>query len=44
MALISVTAFMAEGYEVIGMDNLLTGNIRNIEHLFPLERIFILPS
>ena len=27
--------FIAEGYEVIGMDNLLTGNIRNIEHLFP---------
>ncbi len=27
--------FLAEGYEVIGMDNLLTGNIRNIEHLFP---------
>jgi dTDP-glucose 4,6-dehydratase len=27
--------FMAEGYEVIGMDNLLTGNIQNIEHLFP---------
>ena len=25
-----------EGYHVIGMDNLLTGNIRNIEHLFPL--------
>jgi dTDP-glucose 4,6-dehydratase len=29
--------FIAEGYEVIGMDNLLTGNIRNIEHLFPLK-------
>ncbi len=27
--------FLAEGYEVVGMDNLLTGNIRNIEHLFP---------
>jgi dTDP-glucose 4,6-dehydratase len=27
--------FLAEGYEVIGMDNLLTGHIRNIEHLFP---------
>ncbi|MBS1615185.1 MAG: SDR family oxidoreductase [Bacteroidetes bacterium] len=27
--------FLQEGYEVIGMDNLLTGNIRNIEHLFP---------
>lgn len=29
--------FLAEGYEVIGMDNLLTGNIRNIEHLFPVK-------
>jgi dTDP-glucose 4,6-dehydratase len=28
--------FIAEGYHVIGMDNLLTGNIKNIEHLFPL--------
>ena len=26
-----------EGYHVIGMDNLITGNIRNIEHLFSLE-------
>jgi dTDP-glucose 4,6-dehydratase len=26
--------FIHEGYKVIGMDNLLTGNIRNIEHLF----------
>lgn len=25
-----------EGYHVIAMDNLLTGNIKNIEHLFPL--------
>ncbi|HXS38107.1 MAG TPA: UDP-glucuronic acid decarboxylase family protein [Flavipsychrobacter sp.] len=25
-----------EGYSVIGIDNLLTGNIKNIEHLFPL--------
>lgn len=29
--------FIAEGYNVIGMDNLLTGNIKNIEHLFPLK-------
>lgn len=29
--------FIKEGCEVIGMDNLLTGNIKNIEHLFPLE-------
>ncbi|MDE3253987.1 MAG: SDR family oxidoreductase, partial [Bacteroidota bacterium] len=26
--------FMKEGYQVIGMDNLITGDIRNIEHLF----------
>lgn len=29
--------FIAEGYEVIGMDNLLTGNLQNIQHLFPLK-------
>lgn len=29
--------FLKEGYSVIGMDNLLTGNIKNIEHLFPLK-------
>jgi dTDP-glucose 4,6-dehydratase len=28
--------FIAEGYHVIGMDNLITGNLANIEHLFPL--------
>lgn len=28
---------LSEGYRVIGMDNLLTGVLRNIEHLFPLE-------
>jgi len=27
--------FIAEGYYVIGMDNLITGNIKNLEHLFP---------
>lgn len=27
--------FLTEGYEVIGMDNLLTGSLHNIEHLFP---------
>lgn len=27
--------FIKEGYHVIGMDNLITGNIKNIEHLFP---------
>ena len=25
--------FLAEGHEVVAMDNLITGNIRNIEHL-----------
>ena len=29
--------FINEGYEVIGMDNLLTGSLSNIEHLFPLQ-------
>ena len=29
---------IAEGFRVIGMDNLLTGSLENIEHLFPLER------
>ena len=29
--------FLKEGFQVIGMDNLLTGNIKNIEHLFPLK-------
>jgi len=29
--------FIREGFHVVGMDNLLTGNIANIEHLFPLK-------
>lgn len=29
--------FIEEGYHVIAMDNLITGDIRNIEHLFKLE-------
>lgn len=29
--------FIKEGYHVIGMDNLITGSLRNIEHLFKLE-------
>ncbi len=29
--------FIKEGFRVVGMDNLLTGNIKNIEHLFPLK-------
>jgi len=28
--------FIKEGYHVIGMDNLITGNLANIQHLFPL--------
>lgn len=30
--------FIAEGYSVIGMDNLITGDLKNIEHLFKLEQ------
>ncbi|MBP6183873.1 MAG: SDR family oxidoreductase [Saprospiraceae bacterium] len=30
--------FIQEGCHVIGMDNLITGNLLNIEHLFKLER------
>lgn len=30
--------FMAEGCYVVGMDNLITGNLQNIEHLFKEER------
>lgn len=29
--------FINEGYYVIGMDNLLTGSMKNIEHLFPMK-------
>ncbi|MDP4630124.1 MAG: SDR family oxidoreductase [Flavobacteriales bacterium] len=29
--------FLKEGFEVIGMDNLITGDLKNIEHLFPNE-------
>lgn len=29
--------FIREGYCVIGMDNLITGDLKNIEHLFKLE-------
>lgn len=28
--------FIKEGYQVVGMDNLITGDLRNIEHLFRL--------
>ena len=30
--------FIAEGFHVIGRDNLITGDLANIEHLFPLKR------
>jgi dTDP-glucose 4,6-dehydratase len=30
--------FIKEGYSVIGMDNLITGDLRNIEHLFKLQQ------
>jgi dTDP-glucose 4,6-dehydratase len=29
--------FIKDGYHVIGMDNLITGRLSNMEHLFPLE-------
>ncbi|MFN3940026.1 MAG: UDP-glucuronic acid decarboxylase family protein [Chitinophagales bacterium] len=29
--------FVQEGFHVIGMDNLITGSLRNIEHLFKLK-------
>ncbi len=30
--------FIKEGFAVIGMDNLITGDLKNIEHLFKLEQ------
>lgn len=30
--------FIAEGFQVVGMDNLITGDLKNIEHLFPLKQ------
>ncbi len=30
--------FIKEGYHVIGMDNLITGDLKNIQHLFKLEK------
>ena len=30
--------FIKEGYHVIAMDNLITGDLKNIEHLFKLEK------
>lgn len=30
--------FIKEGYQVVGMDNLITGDMRNLEHLMPLPQ------
>src|ERR1700688_198569 len=30
--------FIKEGFHVIGMDNLITGDLKNIQHLFKLEQ------
>ena len=30
--------FIKEGFHVVAMDNLITGNIANLEHLFPFEQ------
>jgi dTDP-glucose 4,6-dehydratase len=30
--------FISEGYHVIGMDNLITGDLKNIQHLFKLQQ------
>ncbi len=30
--------FVKEGFHVIAMDNLITGDLKNIQHLFPLEQ------
>jgi dTDP-glucose 4,6-dehydratase len=30
--------FIREGFDVVGMDNLVTGDLRNIEHLFKLKQ------
>lgn len=29
--------FISEGYDVVGMDNLITGDLKNIEHLFKIK-------
>ena len=30
--------FIKEGFHIVAMDNLITGNIANLEHLFPFEQ------
>ena len=32
--------FIKEGYHVIGMDNLITGDLKNIQHLFKGAEIY----
>ena len=34
--------FIKEGYYVIAMDNLITGSMKNIEHLMPLKLVLFL--
>jgi len=34
--------FIKEDYHVIAMDNLITGDLRNIEHLFPAGKLRVL--
>ena len=37
--------FIKEGYHVVAMDNFITGDKKNIEHLFGLEHFeFVAPS
>ena len=31
--------FIKDGYHVLAMDNLITGRLKNIEHLFHLEQL-----
>ena len=35
--------FIKEGFKVVGMDNLITGDLKNIEHLFPNENFEFYP-
>ena len=36
--------FIDKGYYVIAMDNLITGDLKNIEHLFKLENCLLYTS
>ena len=35
--------FVKDGFQVIAMDNLITGDMRNIEHLLPLPNFSFVP-